>query len=146
MSAREVTTLEQQRLREQHLAGQTEQDTDTKASPSEAKELQRKVAALVKNLPKEMQEDEMPEIAPDLDAEEGLDDFGKLDPSAPSPLEAPNTFFKGLKFLLSREVPHESLEFVILCGGGQVVMQKTGTSWSEFDSDASITVHPCVLV
>lgn len=36
-------------------------------------------------------------------------------------------------------MPHDSLEYVILCGGGQVVLQKTGTRVEQFDADATIT-------
>ena len=41
--------------------------------------------------------------------------------------------FSGMTFLLSREVPHASLEFVILCGGGKVESER-GLSAAEVAS------------
>jgi len=62
--------------------------------------------------------------------EEDVDDFAELRGESeaslatktPAELDAYNAarVFSGMTFLLSREVPHTALEFVILCGGGKV--------------------------
>jgi pescadillo protein len=57
-----------------------------------------------------------------------LDDFGALDPSSVSnqnqlESEKYGLTFKNKVFLLSREVPVDILEFVILCGGGVCVRE-----------------------
>lgn len=57
-------------------------------------------------------------------------------------LLALETLFKGLKFFLNREVPRESLTFVIRAFGGEVSWDKTLFAGATFEeSDPSITHH-----
>lgn len=81
-----------------------------------------------------------------LEDADKIDDFNALD--ADSELqhvlagsEADHMCFKGLKFLLGRETPIESLQFVILAAGGEVVWMKTGDAANKFSEDLTITHH-----
>jgi pescadillo protein len=139
VSAMEVSTIEQHRSRQQHIAGQGVQSNEE--SKSTNKELQKLVSSTVALLLKQgNQEQQDRESNVDGD-NENVDDFSALDPSAPRAVvsELPNNFFKGFKFLLAREVPFQSLEFVVLCGGGEVVVE--GLGQTNYDSDSTITHH-----
>ncbi|XP_049619420.1 pescadillo [Syngnathus scovelli] len=57
-------------------------------------------------------------------------------------LEAHKKIFEGFKFFLNREVPRESLAFVIRCFGGEVSWDKTVCIGSTYDeTDETITHH-----
>lgn len=57
-------------------------------------------------------------------------------------LEAQKKLFVGLKFFLNREVPRESLAFVIRCLGGEVSWDKSVCIGSTYDvTDETITHH-----
>ncbi|XP_042278533.1 pescadillo [Thunnus maccoyii] len=57
-------------------------------------------------------------------------------------LEAQKKLFEGLKFFLNREVPRESLAFVIRCLGGEVSWDKSVCIGSTYDvTDETITHH-----
>ncbi|CAG5922884.1 pescadillo [Menidia menidia] len=57
-------------------------------------------------------------------------------------LEAQKKVFEGLKFFLNREVPRESLAFVIRCFGGEVSWDKSVCIGSKYDvTDETITHH-----
>lgn len=113
------------------------------------KALQKSVAAVVSKLKSKgkkgktaaaadvdaMADVEEPEAAEEAESKEANadeDEFAKLSGSdaaasalankTPAELDAYHAarVFEGMTFLLSREVPHASLEFVILCGGGKV--------------------------
>lgn len=57
-------------------------------------------------------------------------------------LEAQKKMFHGLKFFLNREVPRESLAFVIRCFGGEVSWDKSICIGSTYDvTDETITHH-----
>ncbi|XP_061907209.1 pescadillo [Entelurus aequoreus] len=56
--------------------------------------------------------------------------------------EAHTKIFEGLKFFLNREVPRESLAFVIRCFGGEVSWEKSVCIGSTYDvTDETITHH-----
>lgn len=56
--------------------------------------------------------------------------------------EAQKKIFEGLKFFLNREVPRESLAFVIRCFGGEVSWDKSVCMGSTYDvTDETITHH-----
>ncbi|XP_053180969.1 pescadillo [Scomber japonicus] len=56
--------------------------------------------------------------------------------------EAQTKIFEGLKFFLNREVPRESLAFVIRCFGGEVSWDKSVCMGSTYDvTDETITHH-----
>ncbi|CAK6966602.1 pescadillo [Scomber scombrus] len=56
--------------------------------------------------------------------------------------EAQKKLFEGLKFFLNREVPRESLAFVIRCFGGEVSWDKSVCMGSTYDvTDETITHH-----
>ncbi|KAM9360234.1 pescadillo [Symphorus nematophorus] len=57
-------------------------------------------------------------------------------------LEAQKKIFEGLKFFLNREVPRESLAFVIRCFGGEVSWDKSVCIGSTYEvTDETITHH-----
>ncbi|XP_037114747.1 pescadillo [Syngnathus acus] len=57
-------------------------------------------------------------------------------------LEAHKKIFEGFKFFLNREVPRESLAFVIRCFGGEVSWDRTVCIGSTYDeTDETITHH-----
>ncbi|XP_038146004.1 pescadillo [Cyprinodon tularosa] len=77
--------------------------------------------------------DQFPVEGEDMETMEAKEKEEKL-------LEAQKKIFEGLKFFINREVPRESLAFVIRCFGGEVSWDKSVCIGSTFDvTDETIT-------
>ncbi|KAK4875250.1 hypothetical protein RN001_011672 [Aquatica leii] len=81
----------------------------------------------------EVQLDEFPENSTSEHMEEAKKEAEKI--------KKVKTLFQGLKFFLNREVPRESLVFIIRCCGGDVSWDKTLFVGSTFDEDDETITH-----
>lgn len=98
------------------------------------KSLQSSISAVLKEIQKKGAEgdddDEEDKLLNEEKEAEKLDDFG-IDVSEMTEEQKTSLkceqLFKGLTFLLSREVPVDNVEFVILCGGGSVLRESNLT-------------------
>jgi pescadillo protein len=117
-----------------------EKEFKTQKIQSEArlKTLKTKITSILKDPQslKEEEEDSSPEEDQPVektDDDRFVDESGELYPLEDDQQRAAAILFKGLVFFLNREVPQESLEFVIRSFGGEIV-------W-ENERDARITHH-----
>ncbi|PWA19581.1 hypothetical protein CCH79_00006978 [Gambusia affinis] len=95
--------------------------------------LSSSLARVVSSEEEDAKLDEFPDEGEDMEKMEAREKEQKL-------LETQKKIFEGLKFFINREVPRESLAFVIRCFGGQVSWDKSVCIGSTYDvTDETIT-------
>ncbi|KAM4578408.1 pescadillo isoform 1-T1 [Fundulus diaphanus] len=116
-----------------------EENEDDYAMSSES--YYEKLSALSSSLARVVSTEEEEEAKLDQFPVEG-EDMDKMEAreKEQKQLEAQKKIFEGLKFFINREVPRESLAFVIRCFGGQVSWDKSVCIGSTYDvTDETIT-------
>lgn len=118
-----------------------DEDEDDYAMHSES--YIEKLSALSASLARVVSSTEEEEAEPDQFPVEG-EDIEKMEAreKEQKQQEAQQKIFEGLKFFLNREVPRESLSFIIRCFGGQVSWDKSVCIGSTYEvTDETITHH-----